>query len=85
MLGAFKLARFAYDRLQRQRVPPFWQDQIDLDMLTVQVTTHAFTSKSGLSSTVLYLHGNEGNQPRILSTVTLVMKECKRIFCSAGG
>lgn len=40
MLGAFKLARFAYDRLQRQRVPPFWQDQIDLDMLTVQVTHH---------------------------------------------
>eukprot|EP00903_Cladosiphon_okamuranus_P013353 g12445.t1 len=36
VLGAFKLARFAYDRLQRQRVPPFWQDQIDLDMLTVQ-------------------------------------------------
>ena len=40
MLGAFKLARFAYDRLQRQRVPPFWQDQIDLDMLTVQVIDH---------------------------------------------
>ncbi|CAM9316512.1 unnamed protein product, partial [Laminaria digitata] len=36
VLGAFKLARFAYDRLQRQRVPPLWQDQIDLDMLTVQ-------------------------------------------------
>ncbi|CAM9228975.1 unnamed protein product, partial [Ascophyllum nodosum] len=34
--GAFKLARFAYDRLQRQRVPLLWQDQIDLDMLTVQ-------------------------------------------------
>lgn len=37
VLGAFKLARFAYDRLQRQRVPLLWQDQIDLDMLTVQV------------------------------------------------
>lgn len=38
VLGAFKLARFAYDRLQRQRVPPLWQDQIDLDMLTVQAS-----------------------------------------------
>ncbi|CAM9531119.1 unnamed protein product [Ectocarpus sp. 6 AP-2014] len=36
VLGAFKLARFAYDRLQRQRVPPLWQDQIDLDMLTAK-------------------------------------------------
>lgn len=36
-MGAFKLARFAYDRLQRQRVPPLWQDQIDLDLLMVQV------------------------------------------------
>ncbi|CAM9409830.1 unnamed protein product [Pylaiella littoralis] len=40
VLGAFKLARFAYDRLQRQRVPPLWQDQIDLDMLTVQASGH---------------------------------------------
>ncbi|CAM9548057.1 unnamed protein product, partial [Choristocarpus tenellus] len=36
ILGAFKLARFAYDRLQRQQIPPLWQDQIDFDMLTVQ-------------------------------------------------
>ncbi|CAM9714504.1 unnamed protein product [Scytosiphon promiscuus] len=36
VMGAFKLARFAYDRLQRQRVPPLWQDQIDLDLLMVQ-------------------------------------------------
>lgn len=42
VLGAFKLARFAYDRLQRQRVPPLWQDQIDLDMLTVQVSGHTY-------------------------------------------
>lgn len=53
VLGAFKLARFAYDRLQRQRVPPFWQDQIDLDMLTVQVCTYRLTedivSATGLS------------------------------------
>lgn len=49
VLGAFKLARFAYDRLQRQRVPPFWQDQIDLDMLTVQVTTRdVFFQMKGL-------------------------------------
>lgn len=44
ILGAFKLARFAYDRLQRQRVPPFWQDQIDLDMLTVQASCHNYFS-----------------------------------------
>ena len=37
VLGAYKLARFAYDRLQRQKVPALWQDQIDLDMLCVQV------------------------------------------------
>lgn len=35
-LGAYKLARFAYDRLNLMRVPPAWRDQLDLDMLTVQ-------------------------------------------------
>lgn len=35
-LGAFKLARFAYDRLQQQCVPLPWLDQIELDMLAVQ-------------------------------------------------
>jgi len=36
LLGAYKLARFAYERLNSLRVPPAWQDQLDLDMLTVQ-------------------------------------------------
>jgi len=35
-LGAYKLARFAYERLNQLRVPPAWVDQLDLDMLTVQ-------------------------------------------------
>jgi hypothetical protein len=38
-LGAYKLARFAYDRLQQHRVPPSWQDAVDLDMLAIQVIT----------------------------------------------
>ncbi|CAM9423686.1 unnamed protein product [Chrysoparadoxa australica] len=36
VLGGYKLARFAYDRLQQQRLPGNWQDQVDLDMLTIQ-------------------------------------------------
>jgi intraflagellar transport protein 122 len=35
-LGAHKLARYAYEQLQLQRVPPSWQDQVDLDMLAIQ-------------------------------------------------
>ena len=35
-LGAFKLARSAYEKLQQLRVPPEWTDQIDFDMLTIQ-------------------------------------------------
>ncbi|CAM9596903.1 unnamed protein product [Phaeothamnion confervicola] len=35
-IGAFKLARFAFDRLQLQRVPPGWVDQVELDMLALQ-------------------------------------------------
>ena len=36
VLGAYKLARFAYDRLQQLKVPDTWDDNIDLDMLTIQ-------------------------------------------------
>jgi len=36
VLGAFKLARFAYDRLQQLKVPGTWEDNIDLDVLTIQ-------------------------------------------------
>jgi len=36
VLGAFKLARFAYDRLQQLKVPGTWEDNIDFDMLTIQ-------------------------------------------------
>ena len=36
VLGAFKLARFAYDRLQQLKVPFTWEDNIDLDVLTIQ-------------------------------------------------
>lgn len=36
LLGAYKLARFAYDRLQKLKLPESWQDGIDLDMLTIQ-------------------------------------------------
>ncbi|GMI36406.1 hypothetical protein TrRE_jg11942 [Triparma retinervis] len=36
VLGAFKLARFTYDRLQQLKVPESWEDNIDLDVLTIQ-------------------------------------------------
>lgn len=35
-LGAFKLARMAYDKLQVLRVPPTWQHQIDLACLSIR-------------------------------------------------
>jgi intraflagellar transport protein 122 len=35
-LGAFKLARMAYDKLQVLRVPPTWQHQIDLSCLSIR-------------------------------------------------
>jgi len=35
-LGAFKLARMAYDKLQVLRVLPAWQHQIDLSCLTIR-------------------------------------------------
>jgi len=35
-LGAYKLARMAYDKLQVLRVPPAWQHQIDLSCLAIR-------------------------------------------------
>ncbi|PRP80717.1 hypothetical protein PROFUN_11590 [Planoprotostelium fungivorum] len=35
-LGAFKLARFTYDKLQQLRLPNNWIDQIDLATLTIR-------------------------------------------------
>jgi len=35
-LGAFKLARYAFDRLQHLKVPLSWTNQIDTDMITIQ-------------------------------------------------
>merc|ERR1719356_667353 len=35
-LGAYKLARMAYDKLQVLRVPPTWQHQIDLSCLAIR-------------------------------------------------
>merc|ERR1719453_1801704 len=35
-LGAYKLARMAYDKLQVLRVPPTWQHQIDLSCLGIR-------------------------------------------------
>lgn len=35
-LGAFKLARSAYEKLQQLRVPGDWTDKIEFDMLTIQ-------------------------------------------------
>merc|ERR1719356_2152133 len=35
-LGAYKLARMAYDKLQVLRVPPTWQHQIDLNSLAIR-------------------------------------------------
>eukprot|EP00927_Polykrikos_kofoidii_P071466 TRINITY_DN6772_c0_g1_i1.p1 TRINITY_DN6772_c0_g1~~TRINITY_DN6772_c0_g1_i1.p1 ORF type:complete len:1294 (+),score=238.21 TRINITY_DN6772_c0_g1_i1:115-3996(+) len=35
-LGAYKLARMAYDKLQALRVPPTWQHQIDLSCLAIR-------------------------------------------------
>ena len=33
-LGAYKLARFAYDKLQHMKVPDEWQEQLDLELVT---------------------------------------------------
>lgn len=44
-LGAYKLARFAYDRLQQHRIPPSWQDAVDLDMLAIQVDSSTISIK----------------------------------------
>ena len=35
-LGAYKMARMAFDRLGNYRVPPSWQDAVDLTVLTIQ-------------------------------------------------
>lgn len=35
-MGAYKLARMAYDKLQVLRVPPSWQHQIDLSCLAIR-------------------------------------------------
>jgi intraflagellar transport protein 122 len=35
-LGCFKLARHAYDRLNRLQIPPRWQEDVEHDMLVVQ-------------------------------------------------
>jgi len=35
-LGAFKLARFAYDKLQLLRTKPQWRDMLDVDALTLR-------------------------------------------------
>jgi intraflagellar transport protein 122 len=35
-LGAFKLARYAFDKLQQLRVPHAWMDQIDLATITIR-------------------------------------------------
>jgi intraflagellar transport protein 122 len=35
-LGAYKLARFAYDKLQQLRLPNNWIDQIDLSTITIR-------------------------------------------------
>merc|ERR1719387_2799772 len=40
-LGAFKLARMAYDKLQVLRVPPTWQHQIDLSCLAIRAKAHS--------------------------------------------
>ena len=35
-LGAFKLARFAYEKMNSVRLPPSWRDPVDLSILAVQ-------------------------------------------------
>jgi hypothetical protein len=35
-LGAYKLARMAFDKLGSHRIPPSWLDQVDLTVLTIQ-------------------------------------------------
>jgi len=45
-LGAYKLARYAFDELQQLRLPPSWTDQIDLSMMTIQ--SKAFSDKEEL-------------------------------------
>lgn len=34
-LGAFKLARFAYDKLAQTKIPDEWIDDLDVDMMTI--------------------------------------------------
>ena len=33
--GAFKLARYAYDKLLRMKLPDAWRDEVDVDALTI--------------------------------------------------
>merc|ERR1719476_238870 len=40
-LGAYKLARMAYDKLQVLRVPPTWQQQIDLASLAIRCKAYS--------------------------------------------
>ena len=35
-LGAFKLARFAFEKLQSLRIPPRFQESIDLGSITIR-------------------------------------------------
>jgi len=41
ILGAFKLARFAYERLGLLKVPLRWADQIDMSMMTIQAKPYS--------------------------------------------
>lgn len=45
-LGAFKLARFAYDKLQLLRTRPEWRDTLDVDALTLR--SKPFSDKEDL-------------------------------------
>merc|ERR1711959_510486 len=47
-MGAYKLARFAYDKLQYLRTPPSWRDQLDIDALTLR--SKPFSDKEELLS-----------------------------------
>jgi intraflagellar transport protein 122 len=40
-LEAFKLARFAYDKLQQLTIPRGWTDEIDFDLITMQCKPYA--------------------------------------------
>lgn len=40
-LGAYKLARYAYDRLQRLKVPTSWMNQVDLDVMTLNAKPYS--------------------------------------------